>query len=565
VLKIRFEGVTPPASASSSATPGVGSTPGASPPATSEDQFFPVLPNWAIFAIGGLALVAILGSIFKNPFRTKSKKAKDARPPQHDHTKDTPPPYYDLDDIKSDLKVLKPEPRRGLLGWIRWPWGSREKPRTPEENTWTGVDESQQPTKPTPPAANEAPKSDIDAKPSTRPTGAAPPQPETKRPQDGSPPASSGTRSLDPTTKAQLADLQESQVKLQQAHASFAELVKDVQVAEKTLRNDVDEKVNALREELKNNLKEESTILLGVLGKQQDQLNKVEQSLDNAHKYMQSQVEHFQKTVARLLAEAERKETEQHSRYSKILGEVLGFNVETLRQGEFDAIVKEAGVRLNHYLSEQRAKVDGLSDLHRKAQAINGEIQTTLEKVRQLKPELGKLDQYGERAKRLANDLKNVSSLQGQPQNLTVTLDLPVGKSTDGRAMFLENLGKAIKDQIDRLDDPHAFWSKELEVFATSDIVALADICDVEVMGGRPGSKPELERSLYELFRQAGLEDIVPTLGGPFEPGEQHLIDMVPGSPTNSQTISRVVKRGFYYTGNAKKQLIRKAGVNVYR
>lgn len=568
-LKIRFEGVTPPASASLSASPGATSSPVITTPATSEDQLIPGLSNRVVFAIvGSLVLFFVfvaastkIISAFKKLRRESTKETENRRPPKQGHGKKAPSSYYDLEEIRRDMVVHRPEQRR-LLGFI--PWGSRKKAGKQEENTWDGV-EGTPPTKPTPPAANEAPKSDIDAKPSTRPTGAAPPRPETQRPTDSLPPGSRDPRPLDRETRDRLERIEESHGNLQRAHMSLADRLQGALDPEKGLGHDAEIKVNALRKELKDYFKEESGVLVEGLDEQQKQINKAEKSVQNALTYMQSQVKYFEERVERLLADAKQKETEQHNRYSKLLGEVLGFNVETLKQGEFDAIVNEAGVRLNQYLSEQPAKVDGLSELHRKAQAITGEVQTTLEKVRELKPELEKLEQYGERAKRLASDLKNVSSLQGQPQNLTVTLDLPVGKSTEGRANFLENLGKAIKDQIDRLHDPHAFWSKELEDFATSDIVALADICDVEVTGGRPGSNPELERSLCELFRQAGLKTIVPSVGDPFKPGEQHLIEMVLGSPANSQTIQRVVKRGFYYTGNAKEQLIRKAGVNVYR
>jgi hypothetical protein len=40
---------------------------------------------------------------------------------------------------------------------------------------------------------------------------------------------------------------------------------------------------------------------------------------------------------------------------------------------------------------------------------------------------------------------------------------------------------------------------------------------------------------------------------------------MVAGSPSDSQKIKRAVRRAFYYTADGKEQLIRKAGVEVYR
>jgi hypothetical protein len=249
VLKIRFEGITPAASA----TPGATSFPGMNPPATSEDQLFPSLSHWVMFAIGGglvllLVFVAASTKIFptsKKLRREPTKETEDSRPLQQGHAKNTPPLYYDLEGFKRDIVVHQPE-RRRLFGLIPWPWRSREKAR------------------------NQVAK--------ICPTLAAWPRPETPRPQNSSPFGSREPRPLDRETSARLKKIEESLEDLRHAHRALADHVQRALDPERGLGHDVKKELNALREELKNHFKEESKVLLEDIGKQQGQINKSKQS-----------------------------------------------------------------------------------------------------------------------------------------------------------------------------------------------------------------------------------------------------------------------------------------------
>lgn len=567
-LKLRFEAVAPTASANPSGP--LVATPTATPsaPVTNEDGLFPSwvpFPDWLIFVVGGVVLLIVfialstqIGSLFK-----RFKKRPDRN---HNHHKNRTQdhrisPESDIDDLRKKIVAHQSKPRR----FFKFLQRRSKKEVGGRGESLSGYDDGSPPTNvdPSPPRVNDPVKNNV-PQPSTIPPVVGVQLVETPRIPDLSSSASGGTQPLDDEASNRLKVLAGSVEKLQNAHKTLAERVNEMLDPEKGLRSDVSRMFDDFKKDQQRYVDGELEVLQTTLSNQQNEINEAKKISENALANVQSQVKHFEETVADLIAKAKQRETELSDRYSKLLGEVLGFNVQTLKEGNFDVIVEEAGRRLNSFFSQQPAKVDGLNDLQRRAEAINSEMQTTLERVRQIKPALEKLHPYAERAKGLANELRQASSLQGQSRNFKATLDFPVAKFTGARETFLEDLGKAVKEQIDRLVDPHAFWSKELEAFATSDIVAVADICDVEVTG-KPGANQELEQGLSELFRQAGLTAIVPVPGEPFKPGEQHLIDMVAGSPTASQTIKRVVKRGFYYKGNAKEQLIRKAGVDVYR
>jgi len=567
--KIRFEGINPPPSPNPTTSPT--GKPTASPSAfvIIEEEFFPLWLKIAVSALVAIMLLIFLSMKidFFRPLKEWRRRRSEALQ-EKKRRADSPDP-----EMIHGKKSYQEE-RRSFFGWI-FRRSSKKQARDQKfdqtDNTYDGIYEEEQhrqgrPSTP-PPTTERKAMSNVATQTPARTLAAGLQQLMPGTPQPGFD-DSPKTQALDAATNDRFKKIEEDYEKLQLAHRTFVDRVQEALNPETGLPHEVEIKVNALREELKNYYNDyyekQSKVLLDDLSEKQEQINQIQKSSDNARTYMQSQVEHFEETVKRLIAEAKQRETELQGRHSKILGEVLGLSIETLKEGKFEVIVEEACRKLNQFFSEQPAKADGLNDLHRKAQAINSEMQTTLEKVRKLKPELGKLEPYAERAKDLASELRNASSLQGQPRTFKITLDFPAAKFTKAREIFLEDLGKAVKEQIDRLDDPHAFWSKELEVFATSDIVALADICDVEVTG-RPGSNQELEQSLTELFRQAGLTAIVPAPGEPFKPGEQHLIEMVSGPSANSQKIKRVVKRGFYYTGNEKDRLIRKAGVDVFR
>ncbi|HVG19056.1 MAG TPA: hypothetical protein VNI02_08375 [Blastocatellia bacterium] len=324
-----------------------------------------------------------------------------------------------------------------------------------------------------------------------------------------------------------------------------------------------------LKNELSLGLTQDLDVIVSHIAEQQQQIQQAQKCSENALKYMQEQVRHFDEKVKAQAAEFEQREKEQHETYSVLLGDVLGLNVETLREGTFEGLVQAAGKNLDRFFQEQVPDSDGLTELQEKAEAISSVLETIVEKALSIKPDTRKFQLHVERAKRLASELGKLrAQLQGRKVglsfNMAFPLRVPVGTYQGARETFLEELGKAVKREIDKLRDPRRYWSNELERFAASDVVAVADICDRDITG-RPGTNKELEQSLNELFRQAGLRSVVPEQGTEFKPAEQHLTQMVAGSPNDSQKIKKVVGRGFYQAVNGKERLIRKAGVEIYR
>ena len=354
-----------------------------------------------------------------------------------------------------------------------------------------------------------------------------------------------------------------------QTLASNLDKLKGEVAEQKELRNDIQPMLAKLKSELTEAFgKDLDTVfsqLTEALAKQQQQTEQAQKSSDNALKYMQEQVREFEERTKSQSVEFEQQKKQQDATYSGLLGGVLGLNVEMLRSGNFDELVKEAGRNLDRFFQKQVPSADGLPELQQKAEAISSVLETTVKKMCDIKPDMEKLQQNVERAKSVAGELAKVNSqLQNRQPHFQITVSMPVTAYQGARETFLEELGNAVKKEMSKLRDPRQHWGKELDQLVTSDILAVTDICDIEV-ASRPGANKELEQSLSELFKQAGLRPIMPEPGTAFRPADQHLIQMVAGSPADSQKVKRVVRRGFYYAVNGKEQLLRKAGVEVYR
>jgi hypothetical protein len=339
--------------------------------------------------------------------------------------------------------------------------------------------------------------------------------------------------------------------------------------AQKGLRDELQTMLDELKNELTRRFSQDLDVVVRQLAEyreeHQQQIAGAQRSAENVLENMKAYVGQFEEKARSQAAEFEQQKKQQHDSYSRLLGGVLGLNVETLREGPFDEVVKEAGQNLDRFFQEQVPSADGLPELQQKAEAISSVLETTVGKMRDIKPDMDKLQHYVDHAKSLASDLARVSSqLQSRQLNFQMTLSVPVEARQGAREGFLDELGKAVKREMDKLSDPRQHWSKEIDQLVTTKIVAVTDICDKEVIG-YPGANNELEQSLGELFRQAGLRSVVPKQGTEFKPAEQHLVQMVAGSPADSQKVKRVVRRGFYYNANGKEELIRKAGVEIYR
>jgi hypothetical protein len=243
--------------------------------------------------------------------------------------------------------------------------------------------------------------------------------------------------------------------------------------------------------------------------------------------------------------------------YARLLGQIFAGNVDNLSEESFDATVRRAGETLNRFFQEELPLAHNLQDLAAQAKDIVAALEALVSKGSAINKETyGDLRLAAERARRISRE---VISLQTQLQNREIQLDLQirVSASPGGHAIFLEELGRAVKQAIDKFTDPQAYIEHRLDRLAVGEVIPVVDLCDRDI--APPGQNAELEQTLKELFRAAQLKQIFPIAMEPFQPTEHNIVELVPDG--RSQAIARVIKRGLYY----KDQVLRKADVAVYK
>jgi hypothetical protein len=249
------------------------------------------------------------------------------------------------------------------------------------------------------------------------------------------------------------------------------------------------------------------------------------------------------------------RQTVPDSFYAKTLAAVIGVNADALQPGEFERLISD---RLNQFFQTGVDRGDGLADVRARADRINAivkELATQIEKLsakahEEARPHLQEVE-------KLVADL---SAMQSELRDRRTVLHIPVSLHSGARQTFLDGLGRGIKREIEKLDDPEKYFQGELERLITSNLIPVVDICDGIASHGL---RPELEETLKRLFAEANLSPIVPVRGEPFRAANHDLIETVSGGA--SLTVSEVVLRGFYYNHNDDLTLLRKAGVKVYR
>lgn len=257
-----------------------------------------------------------------------------------------------------------------------------------------------------------------------------------------------------------------------------------------------------------------------------------------------------------------RRQAVPDSFYAKTLGAVLGQNIEVLQDGNFDRQVVE---RINQFFQTGVARGEVLQDLRARAEGINAALKDLSAQMEKLNPQA--TDEARTHAQRAEALFAELSGLQFQLQNrratVETTLRIPVSMHAGARQTFLDELGRGIRRELDKLHEPESYFEGELERLITADLIAIVDICDRKV-APPPGARAELEVTLKQLFEKAGLRPILPQRGEPFKTAEQDLIEMAQGGG-QSLTVAQVITRGFYYKHNGNETLLRKAGVSVYR
>lgn len=251
------------------------------------------------------------------------------------------------------------------------------------------------------------------------------------------------------------------------------------------------------------------------------------------------------------------------SYFARTMGMILSKNILELHEANLERLIGEA---VNSFFQADVPRSESLQELRQRAESIIATLKNMLEIISSKKPEVEhEVRLRFERAEAL---LAKISGLQNQLQSrkltLETTLRIPVSAYPGARQTFIEELGRGIRSELDKLADPQNYFEGDLERLVTADLIAIVDICDKKV--SLPvGSDSEVESLLQQLFQQAGLRPILPSSGEPFGTAEQDLVQMVPGAPGTSMTVAEVVIRGFYYTHRTNETLLRKAGVMVYR
>jgi hypothetical protein len=353
------------------------------------------------------------------------------------------------------------------------------------------------------------------------------------------------------------------------------------------IKNTVDNSISALTTKIEQQEQAGNTLLKNISSNLENYLN---QSFSNLKQSLEHHLNKDTEPFREILKQTSEEQEQQDKLYAKLLGCLSEANIDVLQQGNFESAIQQAnslstaqvqagygqqndfegayqkaGQILNNELRDQIPAADSLNALKLKAEAIYGAMKRVAGKAEQIAPRQASTDLSNivNRAKEIDDYL---ASVQSQLQNRTLEIKPHVRFSAheNARYTFIEELGLAIKRELDRIRDPQGYFRRELHQLAISGVVTISDICDKQITG-RPGYNQEIENALQALFQSAGLRSILPRPGESFDATEQHLVEMLYTQPIQYQTIAEVVSRGFYYYDGKKDVLHRKAGVKVYR
>lgn len=329
-------------------------------------------------------------------------------------------------------------------------------------------------------------------------------------------------------------------------------------------------KLETLAEELKANERQQIRRLSG-------QIQSLEQGLAELRGWLQAQqvrgeemhrrLEEYRQQLHHLMTErpssagssiaSDVSQGPQDALYARLLGLIFAGTIDSLHKESFDAAIQRAGQMLNRFFQEELPLARNLDALTTQAEELVAVLEQVVSKGSTMnKDAYGELRLPAERGRRLCRE---ITSLKTQLQQRQIELDLQIRVSTHptGHAIFLEELGRAIKQAIDKFADPQAYIQCQLDRFITRDVVGVIDVCDRDV--APPGENDELEQLLRALCQAARLKSILPIAMEPYQPSEHNPVQWVSGH--RSQTVARTLRRGFYYND----QVLRKADVIVYK
>lgn len=295
-------------------------------------------------------------------------------------------------------------------------------------------------------------------------------------------------------------------------------------------------------------------------------LRKQKEFEDARWEVIAERVEQARRTERQLteLREQLERQTEPDVTYSHMLGELFGKSISVSGEDNFH----ELGEAVNDFFRHQvPVPDDNLLRLKQRGQAIGSSAEALLAKARLpngvVDSDLGK---HVERVRQVVAELDAFyCQLTDRQLDLFVTnLRIPVAIHAGARDSFLDELGAALKREIEKLRQPAAYFDRQFRQLATSEIVAITDICDKKI-NQSPGSNSDLEADLVALFEHAGLKSILPGQGEDFQSSCQDLVEVVTAlEPGMNRKIARVISRGFSYEEDNRKDLLRKAAVVIY-
>lgn len=270
-----------------------------------------------------------------------------------------------------------------------------------------------------------------------------------------------------------------------------------------------------------------------------------------------------------LRASVERQERQQNDVQAKLLGGIVESSLHAPGANGFDALLAGIGGAYERYFEDGVFRPGGLDELRQRIEAVSGLLRAAAETACAGEPSRRPaVSPYVERIHGLSAAFnKFYEQLRTKRLHFAPEFEVPQpGGDADGEKslkMVGDEWRLAFKRELDKLQDPQAYWERELEQTAMATVIPFVDKCDTDI-APTPGADPKVEESLQALFRQVGLRHILPQPDGDFLTAEQQLVRTVPGELGKSQKVASVIKRGFYYTAQGGEKLIRKARVNVY-
>lgn len=347
--------------------------------------------------------------------------------------------------------------------------------------------------------------------------------------------------------------LSDSQIKIPQVNESLRKELKPTQ----ELVGKFDKRLFGIEQELKN-LKEQVSVNQELLAKQEGLIQAGHQTSSMIVEDLAARRGQLDLKLSEILRSAEQKR-EPDLTYARMLGKLLGENVDTLQADNF----QQFGEALNRFFGKLVPADDSLLQLKLRADSLRTALDDLSAALRHSNKQVdADLDQHISNARHVCDELKTFYSQlsSGESRLFLTDLSIPVGTHANARNGFLEGLGTALKREIEKFRDPQAYFEHQLRQLAHSEVVPIADICDLR-MDRSPGATDELEGCLVNLFEHAGLEQIVPQAMQDYQSSQQELLDMVSSpSPEMNRKVAKVVSRGFNYG----QDLLRKAGVAIY-